>query len=161
MSFRFSDLLLRAAYRRKASVLSVYTTFVTVSPNGCKIGFICEAEQWRKLSTQRLGQFSGPSQCEGPYVGARRVENYLTFLLIFFEKICYIFFNFFSKIFSWKFLEKFDFWKSFFRKFNHRKLIYVSLDKIDCFLKLQYLISLTSDLIAINFSSKILMSTII
>ena len=96
MSFRFSDLLLRPAYRRKASVLSVYTTFVNVSPNGWKIGFICEAEQWRKLSTQRLGQFSGPSQCEAPTSEHAELKTILRFCW-FFSKI--FFQNFFSKYF--------------------------------------------------------------
>ena len=59
------------------------------------------------------------------------------------------------------FCKKIDFQKLCFRKFNLQKLIHVSWDKIDNFLKLQYLQGLTSDFIALSFFPKILMSTVV
>ena len=89
-------------------------------------------------------------------------------------KIFFIFFNFSNKIFLkkknsflaknsqffWKFLEKIDFWKSFFRKLYNKRLIHVSWDKMDNSLKYRYLPTLTSNFIGVDFWSKTLMSTI-
>ena len=47
------------AYRWKASVLSVYTTFVSVCTHGCKLMVSCGTEQLGKLSSQRLGHNLG------------------------------------------------------------------------------------------------------
>ena len=52
---------------------------------------------------------------------------------IFFRKI--FFENFFHHFF-FEFLEENDFWKPFFRKFNHQKLIHVSWDMIEIFFEI-------------------------
>ena len=98
------------------------------------------------------------------------LKNY--FRKIFRQKIVFWMFfwksfvrNFFKKFFLENFFRKNVFLiflkKFFFRKFNLQKLIHVSLDKIDSFFQLHYLVSLRSDFITLDFWSAILMSTII
>ena len=96
------------AYRWKASLLSVYTTFATVCTHGGKVLVRCEPEHLGKLLSQWLRHHSG-------LVNNKTFSTHENFSEFFSKNF---FFNFFREFLYLKY-----FFENFFRNF-FRKLIF-------------------------------------